>query len=263
MFNLLLLVNLASIIAFVTGLINPKLVLRGKTKTRRRSSEVYLSAFVLSFVGMIIFLPKPEPDAISAPPIPKEVKPTQTPQAVAKPTLTPTPKATPTPEFVAFDPSVCKSDRYLPVNGASIALYTTCQYLNTDLIKPESVSVVTGANDNENPSVLELQSESGFEKVAARDYSLTSESGDVCVEYKDKSVSCFAFSDSGQAEVQIQQPQETVIPIGAKCENFATQADAQAALSANPQLDRDGDGTACDSLASGGTRHTGQRRRKR
>lgn len=315
MFNLFLLLNFASLIAFVVGLINPKLILRGDNRTRRKSSEIYLSAFVFSFVGMLVFVPKPEPAALvtatrsrlsEAKAASKEVKPTPTPtqrkvgspeagdpnfsrqtphlevkpSPIPTPTPTPTPTreakafAKPTPEFVAFDPSVCKTDAYLPVNGASIALYTTCQYLNTNLIKPESVSVVTGANDKNNNDVSELMAESGFEGVTWRNYSLDPESKrDVCVEYKDESVSCFTFSDPNQtAGVQI-QPQDTAnIPTGASCGNFATQADAQAA---NPQLDRDGDGTECDSLtnqtggsyvysgSSGSYQHRRRRRRKR
>lgn len=38
------------------------------------------------------------------------------------------------------------------------------------------------------------------------------------------------------------------IATGAKCSDFSTQAQAQAALSTNPQLDRDKDGVACESL---------------
>jgi hypothetical protein len=299
MFNLFLLLNFASLIAFIVGLINPKLILRGDNRTRRKSSEIYLSAFVFSFIGMLVFVPKPEPAVVvtatrlrlsEAKAASKEVKPTptptQTPHLEVKPSPIPTPTPTltptreakafakPTPEFVAFEPSVCKTDAYLPVNGASIALYTTCQYLNTYLIKPESVSVVTGANDKNNNDVSELMAESGFEGVTWRDYTLDPESKrDVCVEYKDESVSCFTFSDPNQtAGVQI-QPQDTAnIPTGASCGNFATQADAQAA---NTQLDRDGDGTQCDSLtnqtggsyvhsgSSGSYQHTRRRRRKR
>ncbi len=39
-----------------------------------------------------------------------------------------------------------------------------------------------------------------------------------------------------------------VIPGGARCADFATEAEAIAALPSNPQLDRDGDGRACESL---------------
>ncbi len=40
----------------------------------------------------------------------------------------------------------------------------------------------------------------------------------------------------------------TTIHTGDSCRNFSTQAEAQAALPANPQLDRDKDGVACESL---------------
>ncbi|MFN6530198.1 hypothetical protein [Nostoc sp. ChiSLP03a] len=289
MFGLLCLINITSFIAFGVGLISPKLVLRGEKRTRRKSSEVYLSAFVLSFVGMIVFVPKPQPAVVIAPAtklktevqlapaqevkLPaadvakQEVKPS--PISTPKQQVTPTPTPIETPAFVAFDPSVCNTDAYLPINGASIALYTTCQYIKTDLIKPESVSVVTGANGDSNPSVLELQAESGFEKVMWRDYTIAPESGkDVCVNYKDKSVSCLAFSNPDEtAEVQDQPQVTTNIPTGSKCDSFATQEEAQKALPSNPQLDRDGNGTACDSLVSGGSgsshSYTVRRRRKK
>lgn len=268
MFGLLFLINITSLIAFGVGLISPKLVLRGEKRTRRKSSEVYLSVFVLSFVGIAIFVPKPEPAVVIAPATkPKtEAKPAPTQEVklpaadVAKEQVTPspTPEATPTPsptpEFVAFDPAVCKTGDYLPVNGASIALYTTCQYININSLKPESVSVVTGANDKNNADVQELRAESGFEGVTWRDYTLDPESKrDVCVEYKDKSVSCLTFSNPNEtAGVQDQPQQSPSIPVGSKCEDFATQEEAQAALPSNPQLDRDGNGTACDSLVSVG-----------
>ncbi|WP_158506197.1 excalibur calcium-binding domain-containing protein [Synechocystis sp. PCC 7509] len=38
---------------------------------------------------------------------------------------------------------------------------------------------------------------------------------------------------------------------GAKCSDFATQAEAKAALSANPRLDNDKDGIPCESLPKG------------
>lgn len=47
--------------------------------------------------------------------------------------------------------------------------------------------------------------------------------------------------DSGASEAP-------AISGGAKCSDFATQAEAQAALPNNPQLDRDKDGVACESL---------------
>ncbi len=275
MLGLLGLLNIASFIAFVTGLINPKLVLRGDKRTRLKSSGIYFGIFLVSgFTAGALAPKKSEPVAAVAPvPAPKaaikptptqEVKqlPTQTPEQEAKssPTPAPTKEVTPsptpkvTPASIAFDPAVCNTDAYLPVNGASIALYTTCQYIKTGSIKPESVSIVTWKNGDAEASVQELQAESGFEKFMWRDYTLAPESGkDVCIHYKDQSVACLNFSSPNEAaEVQI-QPQGTAnIPTGAKCKDFTTQEQAQAALPNNPQLDRDGDGTACDSLASGG-----------
>ena len=44
-------------------------------------------------------------------------------------------------------------------------------------------------------------------------------------------------------------PNPPAVPVrGARCSDFATEAEAIAALPSNPQLDRDGDGKACESL---------------
>jgi hypothetical protein len=95
MFNLLLLLNFASLIAFGVGLINPEFVLRGENRTRRKSSEIYLSVFVLSFVGMIIFVPKPQPAVVIAPATKSKAKVAVAPTQEVTPS--PTPTATPTP----------------------------------------------------------------------------------------------------------------------------------------------------------------------
>lgn len=194
MATLFALINLASLVAFVIGLIDPKKVLLGENRTRRKSSEIYLSAFVISFIAMGITTPR-KPDEVFQPPPIAEAKPTPTPEATPAPAPTPVEAApTPTPEFVTFDPAVCKTGNYLPVNGASIALYTTCQYLNTDALKLDAVVAVTGANGSNDPSVLELQSEAGFAGITWRDYYSEKKDRDVCVEYKDQSVSCYKFA---------------------------------------------------------------------
>ncbi|WGV27731.1 hypothetical protein [Halotia branconii] len=197
MFNLLLLVNFASLVAFAIGLINPKLVLRGDNRTRRKSSEVYLSVFVLSFIGMLVFVPKHEPLVVVAPPpgTIAEAVPTLPPETKLSPTPTPV-KATPipTPEFVAFDPSVCKTDAYFPVNGASTALYSTCQYIKIGSFTPDVVARVTPKNGENDKFVLELEAESGFERFGVDDFNpITEQTKDVCIVYKDKSVSCYKF----------------------------------------------------------------------
>ncbi|MDM9583140.1 hypothetical protein [Nostoc sp. GT001] len=205
MLGLLVLANIASFIAFVIGLINPKLVLRGDKRTRLKSSLLYFGVFLASgFTAGALAPKKSEPIAIVTP-IAKprvEAKPTPTPSPVlttkeVKPTPTPssTPTPTVTPASIAFDPSVCKTGDYLPVNGASTALYTTCQYINLNSLKPESVSIVTWKNGDAEVAVQELQAESGFEKVMWRDYTLSENPNkDVCVHYVDKSVSCYKFS---------------------------------------------------------------------
>jgi Excalibur calcium-binding domain len=272
MLGLLVLANIASFIAFVVGLINPKLVLRGDKRTRLKSSLLYFGVFLASgFTAGVLAPKKSEPIAvtpIAKPRVEAKSTPTTSPILTTKEVkLTSTPTPTVAPASVAFDPAVCNTGDYLPVNGASIALYTTCQYININSLKPESVSVVTGANDKNNAEVQELRAESGFEGVTWRDYTLDPESKrDVCVEYKDESVSCFTFSNPNQtAGVQIQPSDSANIPTGSKCEDFAIQAHAQAALQYNPKLDRDGDGIACNSLSSGGSgsRHTGSHRRRR
>ena len=66
-------------------------------------------------------------------------------------------------------------------------------------------------------------------------------------------MNCLTFSNPGEtAEVQDQPQVTTNIPTGSKCDSFATQEEVQKALPSNPQLDRDGNGTACDLLVSGG-----------
>lgn len=196
MLGLLALINIASLVAFVTGLINPKLVLRGDNRTRLKSSGLYLGLFLISGFTCGALAPKKSEPVAAVAPVPaptQEAKPTPT-QEAAIPSPTPVEAIpTPTPEFVAFDPAVCKTDDYLPVNGASIALYTTCQYIKTGSIKPDAVSVVTGVDGTNEHSVQELQAESGFEKVMWRDFTLSSDK-DSCVEYKDESVSCYKFS---------------------------------------------------------------------
>ncbi|RCJ20189.1 hypothetical protein A6S26_05555 [Nostoc sp. ATCC 43529] len=274
MLGLLVLLNIASFVAFAAGLVNPKLVLRGDNRTRLKSSALYLGLFLVSGFTVGANAPKkPEPIASAPIPAPKaETKPapTQTPEQQIKPSSTPmevTPNPTPTqtPASIAFDPAACNTDDHLPVNGASIALYTTCQYIKTGSIKPESVSIVTWKNGDAEAAVQELESESGFEKVMWRDYTLAPESGkDVCIHYKDQSVSCLTFSnpdETGGTQVQAQDTANA--PTGGKCGDFATQAEAQTALPSNPQLNRDGDGTACDSLTSGGGSRTGSRRKRR
>lgn len=262
MLGLLALLNIASFAAFVVGLFNPKLVLRGDSRTRLKSSGIYLSIFLASGLTAGALAPqKREPVTTVAPveapkiaiaPQPtQEVKPlpTQTPPV---PTPKQETKPTPAPEFIAFDPSVCKSDRYLRANGASIALYTTCQYLNTGTFKPDVVVAVTGAGGSNDPAVLELQAEAGFAGITWQDYYSEKQDRDVCVEYKDQSVSCYKFTTEPD-ETPTTQPQSQ-LPACTKtdcdCGDFATPDQAQRVLDAYPgdpfKLDRDKDGVACD-----------------
>ncbi len=198
---------------------------------------------------------EPTPVASNPSPTVIKLKAEATPTQKAKPPELPAvkeakPTSTEPPEFVAFDPAVCKTDAYLPVNGASTALYTTCQYLNVGSIKPESVSVVTAANGNNDPSVLELEAESGFERVMWTDYSLSNK--DACVEYKDKSISCYKFSaepgEESTEQSQSQMPDCT--KSDCDCSDFTSPVQAQRVLDAYPsdpfKLDKDKDGSACE-----------------
>ncbi|MDZ8138231.1 MAG: excalibur calcium-binding domain-containing protein [Nostoc sp. DedQUE04] len=306
MFNLLLLLNLTSLIGFVVGLINPKLVLRGDNRTRRKSSEVYLSVFVLSFIGTGIFAPKPEPAVVVVP-----VKKLKTSSAITSPTPslnasvqeikplpTPTPSATPTPtEPVEIEPPHEESNT-TPHSDGSYTKKTveTRRFQNPDkstylLIKKTEKNVERGKIttlvitqvqiQDSQPRTTEVvattQTDQGTqietEKIAENgviDKQQTS-NDNIPAEVWDS----FKIAEEKPTQSEDVTQNSVNIPTGAKCEDFATQEEAQAALSANPQLDRDGDGTACDSLVSGGGgsyvqsggsgsyHHTDRRRRKR
>ncbi|MCC5644755.1 excalibur calcium-binding domain-containing protein [Nostoc sp. CHAB 5824] len=288
MFGLLLLLNLASIIAFVTGLINPKLVLRGDNRTRRKSSEIYLSVFVLSFIGTGIFAPKPEPGVVIAPATKSKAKVVVAPIQEVKPS--PTPEATPTPtQPVEIEPPKVESNTTTHSDG-SYAKETveTRTFQNPDksiylLIKKTEKNVERGKittiirtqiqNENSDPRTTEVvattQTDQGTqietEKIAENgviDKQQTS-NDNIPQEVWDS----FKIAEQAPQESQSEDVDQsaTTIPTGSKCEDFATQEQAQVALPNNPQLDRDGDGTACDSLVSGSSssHSTGSRRRKR
>ncbi|NDJ22934.1 hypothetical protein GS682_15095 [Nostoc sp. B(2019)] len=218
MLNLLVLINWASFVALIFGVINPKLVLLGEKRTRLKSAGIYLGLFVTSGFAIGVLFPK---SANQAPEIRADAPPQSTPIASPSPTeakrsLTPIlkPEVTPAPtqqKSVIFNSSVCSTGAYLPIKGASTALYTVCQYINTNSIKSESVALVTGKNAENDELVLELQAEAGFERFMWRDYNpLADKSKDVCIEYVDKSVSCFKFSkepDEVSSRLQIKTQQ--------------------------------------------------------
>jgi hypothetical protein len=279
MFSLLLLVNFASIIAFATGLINPKLVLRGEKRTRRKSTEIYLSAFVLSFIGMLVFVPKPEPVVIA--PVAKlkaETKPASMQKTKASPstqTQEVTPTSTPIPtEPIEIEPPkeesnttthsdgsytkqtvetrkfqnhnratyllIRKTEKNVERGKITTKVETQIQYENSEPRATELI--VTTQTDQGTHIVTEKIAENGvIDKQETRNDNIPQEVWD---SFK------IAEQDPMQSEGATQN--SASIPTDGNCQSFATQADAQAALPANPQLDRDGNGTACDSVLSGG-----------
>ncbi|MBW4675951.1 MAG: excalibur calcium-binding domain-containing protein [Desmonostoc geniculatum HA4340-LM1] len=282
MFGLFLLLNFASIIAFVTGLINPKLVLRGDKRTRRKSSEIYLSVFVLSFIGMGVFVPKPEPAVVIAPAKKLKTKiamasPTPSRNTSAqeiKPLPTPTPTATPT-EPVEIEPPHEESNTTTHSDGSyTKETVETRTFQNSDrstylLIKKTEKNVERGKittiirtqiqKENSDPRTTEVvvttQTDQGTqietEKIAENgviDKQQTS-NDNIPQEVWDS----FKIAEQTPQESQSEDVEQsaTNIPAGATCGNFTTQGEAQAALPSNPQLDQDGDGTACDSLPNG------------
>jgi len=55
-------------------------------------------------------------------------------------------------------------------------------------------------------------------------------------------------SSTNESDVALPSETEETNIMNARCSDFASQAEAQAALPNNPQLDRDKDGIACESL---------------
>jgi hypothetical protein len=275
MLSLLVLVNLGSIAGFIVGLINPHWVLIRQKRTRLKSCSVYLGAWLISGYAIGVNAPRKEPLPVVQTVVTAKPLPTSTPTTTPKPsveaiattptTLEATPTPTPTPIIEnstdAFDPAVCSTPAYLPVNGASIALYTVCQLIQTDTLKPESVYLIP---------VSELEdwvAEAGYEKHTWKELSTVLDNKtDTCIVYKDESISCLKFSK--EPDIEPVQSDNTSTPSGSTCADFSSQSDAQAALATNPRLDGNSDDVACESYFNNGgsgshTRTRSHRHRKR
>lgn len=89
--NLAFLVFLLCRVAFFAGLINPKWVLLGEARTRRKSSAVYLSLFVATFVTVGITAPTKQTQTTETRPSDRTAP--QEPASLSTPS-TPSPAAT-------------------------------------------------------------------------------------------------------------------------------------------------------------------------
>ncbi len=297
MLNLFLLLNLAFLVAFFVGLYNPKIVLRGDKRTRLKSSLIYLGLFVSSglFIGALNQPPAPK-EVVFAPTTKPKIK--ATPNQEVKPLPTPTPSATPTPtEPVEIEPPHEESNT-TPHSDGSYTKKTveTRTFQNPDksiylLIKKTEKNVERGkittlvitqvqiqdSQPRTTEVVFTTQTDQGTqietEKIAENGVinKQQTSNDNIPAEVWDS----FKIAEEKPTQSEDVTQNSVNIPTGASCGDFTTQADAQAALPNNPQLDRDGDETACDSLpngtggsyvhsgGSGSYHHTGRRRRKR
>jgi hypothetical protein len=216
MFNFAIILFLVSPIAFLAGLVNPKWVLRGKKRTRLKSSLLYSGVFVGSFltIGLTappqaknasVPSPSASPSAAASPQsTPKAAKPVSftsssakpvgdvgqpTAPDVASPSPKPQPQLTATKEATNWSDELCQGDRYFLTNGASTAQYNSCQYIKSDSLKPETIVLAT-AKDSEN--VADSMVDKGFKKVSWEDgfNPLTDQSTSACIVYVDESVAC-------------------------------------------------------------------------
>ncbi|HEY9710366.1 MAG TPA: SH3 domain-containing protein [Oculatellaceae cyanobacterium] len=92
---------------------------------------------------------------------------------------------------------LCTDGRYFPVKGASLAVWNSCQYINSNSLKAESIVLAT-AKDSEN--VADSMADKGFKKVGWKDFNpLTDKPASVCIVYGDKSVACHKGDGSNEA----------------------------------------------------------------
>ena len=111
-------------------------------------------------------------------------------------------------EATNWSDELCQGDRYFPANGASLAVWNSCQYIKSDSLKPETIVLAT-AKDSEN--VADSMVDKGFQKVSWEDgfNPLTDQSSSACIVYSDKSVAChkgegnnLSSNEVGQATVE-------------------------------------------------------------
>jgi len=92
---------------------------------------------------------------------------------------------------------LCASGRYFPVKGASLAVWNSCQYINSKSLKAESIVLAT-AKDSEN--VADSMADKGFRKVGWKDFNpLTDKSASACIVYRDRSIACHKGDGSNEA----------------------------------------------------------------
>ena len=211
-------------VAFLAGLVNPKWVLLGKNRTRLKSSAVYSGGFVTSIALALVAAPPqaknasvPSPSAspsvaVSPQSTPSSAKPVSftssstnpvgdvgqpTAPDIASPPPKPQPQLTATKEVTNWSIKLCTDGRYFPVKGASLAVWNSCQYINSNSLKAESIVLAT-AKDSEN--VADSMADKGFKKVGWKDFNpLTDKSASACIVYGDKSVACHKADGSNEA----------------------------------------------------------------
>lgn len=196
MASLFTLTFLASSIAFMVGLLNPRWVVPRGKKTRGRSSLIYGGILLLSFIGVGVASPSP-PEETTVAPTPSALPPS------SKPSPSPSPTPPASPPSPKPSPSAEKN------------------------VKPSQVPSKTA---KEKPSPQKTETVKKAEPVTQ------APKRRVVRVVKEK-----------PAEAPPKKSQKGSSS-GAKCSDFATQLEAKAALSANPQLDKDKDGIPCESL---------------
>lgn len=99
---------------------------------------------------------------------------------------------------------MCQGDRYLPVNGASTAQYSSCQYIKTDSLKAETIVLATNKNSED---VAEAMVAKEFKKVGWKDFNpLTDMSVSACIVYVDKSIACHKAEGSNLTSNNTSKP---------------------------------------------------------
>lgn len=149
--------------------------------------------------------------------------------------------------FKKWDASTCSSAS----PDSPIAQRTACQFVQAGVLQPEYIIYVGQKTDD----AVEILRTSSYEVYSDwKEFNpLTERDISACVPYKDESVACYKGVQAEPDPEPELQPQPTTYPSGMTCADFATYAEAQAALPTNPQLDGNGDGSACESqFGSGG-----------
>lgn len=188
----------------------------------------------------------PEPTKPSQTEIIKEATPEPTPET--KPGTSPEssdPGGVPEKSTTTWDTQACDGN----LAELTIAHRTACQFIQIGELKPQDIIYVGNKTDDR---VEEFRT-SGYEVYDNwKDFNpLTQRDISACVPYKDNSAACYkAVQADAEPENTEATPESKVYPSGMKCADFATSEEAQAALPTNPQLDKDGDGQACESLTT-------------